>query len=88
MDKVNLCEASNEMLAAARGRQPVPKRVEIPVESRQAAGPASPEVKRAQLEYVADLILELKGMALAQRLTTLAGILDLAHAEAQLRSRG
>lgn len=40
-----------------------------------------------QLEYIADLIQELEDLARSQKLTTLAGILDLAHAEARLRSR-
>lgn len=40
-----------------------------------------------QIEYIADLIAELKEMARANRLTTLAGILELAHAEAQLRAK-
>ena len=42
---------------------------------------------KEQLEYIADLVLQLKGMARSQRLTTLAGILDVAHSEARLRSR-
>ncbi|HRN89183.1 hypothetical protein [Hyphomicrobium sp.] len=42
---------------------------------------------KEQLEYIADLILQLKDMARSQRLTTLAGILDVAHSEARLRSR-
>lgn len=44
-------------------------------------------LRRDQLEYMADLILELKEMARSQNLTMLAGILDLAYAEARLKSR-
>lgn len=40
-----------------------------------------------QLEYMADLILELKGLAERAGLETLTGILALAHAEAR-RQRG
>ena len=40
-----------------------------------------------QIEYIADLIAELKEMARTNRLATLAGILELAHAEAQLRAK-
>jgi hypothetical protein len=43
--------------------------------------------KREQLEYVSDLLLELKRMAHQHNLSTLEGILDLARAEARLRSR-
>lgn len=43
--------------------------------------------KREQLEYVSDLLLELKQMAHRQNLSTLEGILDLARTEARLRSR-
>jgi hypothetical protein len=43
--------------------------------------------KRDQLEYMADLLLELKEMARNYNLSTLEGILDLARAEARLRSR-
>lgn len=45
------------------------------------------EPDRDRLEYIADLILELKDMARDQRLSTLAGILDVAYAEARLRCR-
>jgi hypothetical protein len=47
----------------------------------------TPEQNRDQLEYMADLIVELCAMAHSQRLTTLAGLLELAHAEARLRVR-
>ena len=52
--------------------------------------PAAGEPERHvanQLEYMADLILELKGLAERARLETLSGILALAHAEAR-RQRG
>jgi C4-type Zn-finger protein len=50
----------------------------------------SPELvksKKEQLEYIADLLLELKEMARGYNLSTLEGILDLARTEARLRSR-
>jgi hypothetical protein len=40
-----------------------------------------------QIEYMADLLAELREMAIGHNLSTLAGILDLAHAEAQLRAK-
>lgn len=43
--------------------------------------------KREQLEYVSDLLFELKQIAHRQNLSTLEGILDLARTEARLRSR-
>jgi hypothetical protein len=43
--------------------------------------------KGDQIEYMADLIAELKEMANNHKLATLAGILELAHAEAQLRAK-
>jgi hypothetical protein len=42
---------------------------------------------KEQIEYIADLILELTEMARAGKLHTLAGILELAYKEASLRSR-
>jgi hypothetical protein len=48
---------------------------------------ANTESRRDQVEYMADLISELKEMAHNHKLTTLAGILELAHAEARLRAR-
>lgn len=39
-----------------------------------------------QLEYVADMILELREIAERADLRTLAGILDLAHSEARLQA--
>jgi hypothetical protein len=42
---------------------------------------------KEQIEYIADLILELTEMARARKLCTLAGILELAYKEANLRSR-
>lgn len=40
-----------------------------------------------QVAYLADMILELTQLAKASRLATLAGILELAHAEARLQAR-
>lgn len=40
-----------------------------------------------QIEYISDLLLELKAMAGKNDLPTLAGILDLAYAEARRRSK-
>jgi hypothetical protein len=42
---------------------------------------------RAQIEYMADLIIELRDMARNNRLETLAGLLDLASTEARLRAK-
>lgn len=41
---------------------------------------------RDQVEYIADLLLELKEMAGGHGFATLAGILDLAHAEARVQA--
>lgn len=49
----------------------------------QPASIAQPD----QIAYVADMILELQTMARRADLTTLAGILDLAHAEAQIQAQ-
>lgn len=65
----------------------MPKRTKIHGESDRETAQASSTLQRDQLEYIADLVLELKGLAHSQHLTTLAGILDLAHAEAQQRLR-
>ena len=43
--------------------------------------------KKDQLEYMADLLLELKEMARENKLPTLEGILDIARAEANLQAR-
>jgi hypothetical protein len=43
--------------------------------------------RRDQVEYMADLIAELKEMARNHKLTTLAGILELAQVEAKLRAK-
>jgi hypothetical protein len=40
-----------------------------------------------QIAYVADMIMELQTMVRRSNLTTLAGILDLAHAEALLQAQ-
>lgn len=42
---------------------------------------------RDQVEYMADLILELRDMARNSGLETLAGLLELANAEARLRAK-
>jgi hypothetical protein len=41
---------------------------------------------RDQLEYIADMILELRQIAARAGHGTLSGILDLAHSEARLRA--
>jgi len=43
--------------------------------------------KREKLQYISDLLLELTKMAGACRQPTLEGLLDLAHTEAELRSK-
>ncbi len=40
-----------------------------------------------QLEYMADMLVELKEMARKRNLETLVAILDMAHAEACLRAK-
>lgn len=40
-----------------------------------------------QLEYMADMLVELKEMARKHKLETLVAILDMAHAEACLRAK-
>jgi len=40
-----------------------------------------------RLEYVADLLLELQSIAISSKCETLAGLLNLAHAEALRQSR-
>lgn len=49
--------------------------------------PGSLHSKQQKLEYVSDLLLELKEMVHNYNLSTLEGMLDLARAEARLRSR-
>jgi hypothetical protein len=49
--------------------------------------PERVRASRDQIEYIADLLLELKEMARSQRLSTLAGLLQLAHTEARLRAK-
>ena len=51
-----------------------------------ANGVAASQI-RAQIEYMADLIIELRDMARNYRLETLAGLLDLANTEARWRGR-
>lgn len=43
--------------------------------------------KREQLRYISDLLIELTKMANACRQPTLEGLLDLAHTEAEQRSK-
>lgn len=45
----------------------------------------SDQQTRYQLEYLADLVLELKTMAEKANTPTLAGLLELAHHEAQIQ---
>ena len=40
-----------------------------------------------QLEYMADLLAELRDIAQGRKLPTLAGLLDLAYAEARLQAK-
>jgi hypothetical protein len=47
----------------------------------------SPTALADRLEYMADMILELREMARGSKLETLAGILDLAYTETCLRAR-
>jgi hypothetical protein len=56
------------------------------MESMEPQQPSSAS-RGDQLEYMADMIRELGQMARDQKLETLAGILDLAHAETRLRAR-
>ncbi|MBA4130425.1 MAG: hypothetical protein C0519_03275 [Hyphomicrobium sp.] len=53
------------------------------------SGRAAPEASMAatRMAYMADLLLELQGMASAEGHATLAGLLALAHAEAVAKSR-
>ncbi|OYY00362.1 MAG: hypothetical protein B7Y80_06995 [Hyphomicrobium sp. 32-62-53] len=53
--------------------------------SGQSASDASMAATR--MAYMADLLLELEGMASAEGHATLAGLLALAHAEAVAKSR-
>jgi len=47
----------------------------------------SDRVTRDQIEYIADLVHELKEMARRYELITLEGILEVAHKDARLRTR-
>lgn len=51
-----------------------------------AAGDGRVADLAVQLDYLADMILEMREIAERAELTTLAGILDLAHSEARLRA--
>ncbi|MCC7250920.1 hypothetical protein [Hyphomicrobium sp.] len=54
-------------------------------ESQVPVGTSQSEID--QIEYIADLVLELRELARKYNLSTLAGILDLAHAEARQRAK-
>ncbi|MGE0024987.1 MAG: hypothetical protein AB7S70_15295 [Hyphomicrobium sp.] len=58
---------------------------DVPAQSKGAR--QSGEPTKDQIEYIADLVLELKEMARRYKLLTLEGILDVAYKEARLRSR-
>jgi hypothetical protein len=45
------------------------------------------ELRSDYLQYIADMLLELKSMADKEGCTTLAGLLALSYAEAQLKAR-
>lgn len=49
--------------------------------------PLEASMAATRMAYMADLLLELKGMAASEGHTTLAGILALAHAEAITKAR-
>jgi hypothetical protein len=49
--------------------------------------PLEASMSATRMDYMADLLLELKGMAASEGHTTLAGILALAHAEAITKAR-
>lgn len=64
----------------------------IVVANRVSAEPASDESPSAltgphRLEYMADLMLQLKGMAEEHGWTTLSGILEVAYQEARSQAR-
>lgn len=46
-----------------------------------------PDVNRDRLEYMADMLLELRDMAEREGCKTLVGLLDLSHSEARQRAR-
>ncbi len=58
-------------------------------EDSQAKREAIPvaRVSKDQLEYMADLLLELTEMARSNNLATLAGIIELASMEARMRAK-
>ena len=46
-----------------------------------------PDINRDRLEYMADMLLELRDMAEREGCKTLVGLLDLSHSEARQRAR-
>ena len=61
------------------------KVVRLPTSNQRDMQPASSEADR--LEYMADMILQLKNMAAASGLHVLGGILEVAHQEARAQAR-
>lgn len=58
-----------------------------PLPDRDGSKAGTPSASSAdQLEYLADMIQEMRDIALRADLTTLGGILDLAYTEARLQS--
>ncbi len=62
-----------------------PKVVPIPTGNQK---PLSPECSTAErLDYMADMIMQLKGLASAGNLHVLSGILEVAYQEARAQAR-
>lgn len=61
----------------------------MPRKKLESADPAkvATSLLEDQLEYMADMLAELRDMATSNRLATLAAILELARTEARLRAR-
>ena len=57
-------------------------------ESIRPPGTTLDAVDRDRLEYIADLLLELRTIASEAKCDTLAGLLSLSHAEALRRANG
>ncbi len=61
---------------------------EIAGENREASrSPLEASMAATRMAYMADLLLELKGMAAAEGHTTLSGLLAVAHSEAITKIR-
>lgn len=58
----------------------------MPHVQERTVPPADPDTKQ-KIEYISDMLLELKKMAESERLVVLGRILDLAHAEAVSRTQ-